>query len=114
MKSRALALITVALLAACSQRSEQDLLTSAQKRLEQKDSAGAVIELKNALQQNADSVQARALLGRALPCLLDLAQCRFAQLCFSDWQRVQNLRSSLSWAICHCVFDGSWCRPARH
>ncbi|MFG6467360.1 XrtA/PEP-CTERM system TPR-repeat protein PrsT [Roseateles sp. BYS87W] len=67
MKSRrALALITVALLAACSQRSEQDLLTSAQKRLEQKDVNGAVIELKNLLQQTPDSAKARQMLGKAL------------------------------------------------
>ena len=67
MKSRrALALITVALLAACSQRSEQDLLASAQKRMEQKDVSGAVIELKNLLQQTPDSAKGRLLLGKAL------------------------------------------------
>lgn len=67
MKSRrAIALITVALLAACGQRSEQDLLAAAQKRLEQKDVGGAVIELKNLLQQTPDSAQGRHLLGKAL------------------------------------------------
>ncbi|MFG6412434.1 XrtA/PEP-CTERM system TPR-repeat protein PrsT [Roseateles sp. DC23W] len=73
MKTRHLALILCAALAACSQKSEQDLLASAQARLEQKDSAGAVIELKNVLQQNADSVQGRAMLGRALLESGDLA-----------------------------------------
>ncbi|RZJ13301.1 MAG: PEP-CTERM system TPR-repeat protein PrsT [Rubrivivax sp.] len=63
---RALALIVVAALAACSQRSEQDLLTSAKTRLEQKDTAGAVIELKNLLQKNPDSAVGRHLFGKAL------------------------------------------------
>lgn len=67
MKSRrVLALIMLAALAACGQRSEQELLTSAQKRLEQKDAAGAAIELKNLLQQAPDNAQARHLLGKAL------------------------------------------------
>jgi putative PEP-CTERM system TPR-repeat lipoprotein len=66
MKSRAFALVLVVALAACGQRSEQDLLAAAQKRLEQKDTAGAAIELKNLLQQNPDSVKGRQWLGRAL------------------------------------------------
>ncbi|CAM3931763.1 XrtA/PEP-CTERM system TPR-repeat protein PrsT [Roseateles saccharophilus] len=66
MKSRALALILLAALAACGQRSEQDLLAAARKHLEQKDAAGAAIELKNLLQQNPDSVQGRLWLGKAL------------------------------------------------
>ena len=70
---RALALITVALLAACSQRSEQDLMAAAQKRFEQKDASGAVIELKNLLQQNPDNAKARHLLGKALLDSGDLA-----------------------------------------
>ena len=65
MKSRrALALIVLAVLAACSQRSEQELLASAQKRMEQKDVGGAVIELKNLLQQNPDNATGRHLLGK--------------------------------------------------
>jgi cellulose synthase operon protein C len=66
MKSRAFALILVAALAACNQRSEQDLLAAAQKRLEEKDTAGATIELKNLLQKHPDSLQGRHLLGKAL------------------------------------------------
>jgi putative PEP-CTERM system TPR-repeat lipoprotein len=74
MKTRHFALILLAAaLAACSQRSEQDLLAAAQKRMEQKDTAGAVIELKNLLQQNADNPQARHLLGKALLESGDLA-----------------------------------------
>lgn len=63
---RVFALILLAALAACNQRSEQDMLAAAQKRLEQKDAAGATIELKNLLQQLPDSVQGRQLLGKAL------------------------------------------------
>lgn len=67
MKSRrVLTLIMLAALTACGQRSEQDLLASAQKRMAQKDSAGAAIELKNLLQQSPDNAQARYLLGKAL------------------------------------------------
>lgn len=67
MKTRHFApLLLVALLAACGQRSEQELLASAQKRMEQKDPAGAAIELKNLLQQKPDNAQGRLLLGKAL------------------------------------------------
>lgn len=73
MKSRAIALILVAALAACSQRSEQDLLAAAQKRMGEKDVAGAVIELKNLLQKNPDNATGRQLLGKALLDSGDLA-----------------------------------------
>ncbi|MBV8036295.1 XrtA/PEP-CTERM system TPR-repeat protein PrsT [Roseateles sp.] len=74
MKSRrALALVLIAALAACGQRSEQDLLASAQKRMEQKDVSGAVIELKNLLQQSPDNARGRYLLGKALLETGDLA-----------------------------------------
>lgn len=67
MKTRHFApLLLVAALAACGQRSEQDLLAAAQKRMEQKDAGGAVIELKNLLQQNPDNATGRHLLGKAL------------------------------------------------
>jgi putative PEP-CTERM system TPR-repeat lipoprotein len=73
MKTRAIALILTAALAACSQRSEQEMLAAAQKRMEQKDAAGAVIELKNLLQQNPENPQGRHLLGKALLEAGDLA-----------------------------------------
>lgn len=74
MKPRlVLAVITLAVLAACSQRSEQELLSSAQKRMEQKDAAGAIIELKNVLQQNPDNAAGRQMLGKALLDSGDLA-----------------------------------------
>jgi putative PEP-CTERM system TPR-repeat lipoprotein len=64
---RVLAPILLAVLAACSQqRSEQDMLAAAQKRLEQKDTAGATIELKNLLQQHPESRQGRQWLGMAM------------------------------------------------
>ena len=67
MKTRLFApILLVALLAACGQRSEQDLLAAAQKRMAEKDAAGAVIELKNLLQQQPDSAEGRFLLGKAL------------------------------------------------
>jgi len=67
MKTRLFApVLLVAALAACGQRSEQELLAAAQKRLEQKDSAGAVIELKNLLQKNPENATGRHLLGKAL------------------------------------------------
>ncbi len=74
MKTRHFApLLLVAALAACSQRSEQDLLAAAQKRMEQKDASGAAIELKNLLQQNPENATGRHLLGKALLEAGDLA-----------------------------------------
>lgn len=67
MKTRHFApILLAAALAACSQRSETELLAAAGQRLEQKDAAGAIIELKNLLQKNPDNAQARHLLGKAL------------------------------------------------
>ncbi|MFT7722592.1 MAG: PEP-CTERM system TPR-repeat protein PrsT [Roseateles sp.] len=74
MKPRHFALILLAAaLAGCSQRTEQDLLAAAQKRLAEKDNAGAVIELKNLLQQSPDNAVARQLLGQSLLEAGDLA-----------------------------------------
>jgi cellulose synthase operon protein C len=55
-------------LAGCSKPgpSETELLASANTMLEKKDRKGAIIQLKNALQINAESPQARLLLGKAL------------------------------------------------
>lgn len=53
-------------LAACSGKGEAELIASAKSYLEKKDPKAAVIELKNALDQNASSAEARFLLGRAL------------------------------------------------
>ncbi len=73
MKTRLLALTVAALLAACSSRTEEQLLAAATKRLAEKDAAGASIELKNLLQQNPENPRARHLLGKALLEAGDLA-----------------------------------------
>lgn len=53
-------------LAACGGKGEAELIASAKSYLDKKDPKAAVIELKNALDQNASSAEARFLLGRAL------------------------------------------------
>ncbi len=53
-------------LAACGGESEQSLISSARGYLDKKDPKAAVIQLKNALQKNAQSPEARYLLGKAL------------------------------------------------
>lgn len=53
-------------LAACSGSSEQELIASAKASLAKNDAKAAVIQLKNALQQNGNSGEARLLLGRSL------------------------------------------------
>lgn len=59
--------LTLALaLAACSGSSEKDLIASAKASLEKNDAKTAVIQLKNALQKNANSGEARLLLGKSL------------------------------------------------
>ncbi len=66
-------LLLAAALAACGQRSEEELLAAAQQRVEQRDVAGAIIELKNLLQKNPDNAQGRLLLGQMLLESGDLA-----------------------------------------
>lgn len=73
MNPRLYALILLAALAACSSRTDEELLAAAAKRMEQKDAAGAAIELKNLLQQNPDNPKGRHLLGKALLEAGDLA-----------------------------------------
>ncbi len=53
-------------LAGCSSEKEADLIASAQKFIEQKDNKAAIIQLKNALQKNADAAEARLLLGQVM------------------------------------------------
>ena len=62
----ALALALALALAACSGSSEQELIASAKVSLEKNDAKAAVIQLKNALQKNANSGEARLLLGKSL------------------------------------------------
>lgn len=58
--------LAAALLAACGGKSEGDMLASAKQMLEQKDTQGALIQLKNALQKQPDSMEARLLMGKTL------------------------------------------------
>ncbi len=55
-----------ALLLACGQTSDTELVASARQYLAQNDRPAAIIQLKSALQQNANSAEARFLLGQAL------------------------------------------------
>lgn len=59
-------LLATTLLAACGGKSDTDLTASAKQLLEQKDTQGALIQLKNALQKQPDSMEARLLLGKTL------------------------------------------------
>lgn len=56
----------VILLAACGANSEADLIAAARTHLDKRETQAAIIQLKNALEKNAGSAEARALLGRAL------------------------------------------------
>lgn len=56
----------VALVTGCSGESEKTLLASARTFIDNKDTKAAVIQLKNVLQKNPQSGEARYLLGKAL------------------------------------------------
>ncbi|MEO8938087.1 MAG: XrtA/PEP-CTERM system TPR-repeat protein PrsT [Burkholderiaceae bacterium] len=58
--------VAVAMLAACSKDKPVDHVAKAKELIVKQDHRGAVIELKNALQINANSAEARFLLGREL------------------------------------------------
>lgn len=61
-----LSLATLMLLSACGGKSEAELITAAKDYLASENYSAATIELKNALQKNAESPEARLLLGKAL------------------------------------------------
>lgn len=61
-----IALMLTAVLAACGQRSTDELLASGKRFLADGDVAAATIQFKSALQQSPESGEARLLLGRAL------------------------------------------------
>lgn len=58
--------VAAVVLTGCGGKSEEELIESGKKQLEQKDLAGAIIQFKSALQRQPDSAQARLLLGKAL------------------------------------------------
>lgn len=60
------ALAVSLLLVGCADSDPQKMVDSAQQYLDKKDTAAAIIQLKNALQKNPDLAQARFLLGKAL------------------------------------------------
>ena len=61
-----LAIALMLALVACGKKSESELLASANALLQKGENKAAIIELKSALQKNAQSGEARFLLGRAL------------------------------------------------
>jgi putative PEP-CTERM system TPR-repeat lipoprotein len=61
-----LTLVVAALVAGCNSKSDADLVASGQELMKQKDLPGAIIQFKNALQQDPESKQARLALGLAL------------------------------------------------
>ena len=72
--SAPVALLSLALLvSACGRNNPDELITSAEGYLAQKDAPAAIIQLKNALQANPDSARARFLLGQALLATGDAA-----------------------------------------
>jgi putative PEP-CTERM system TPR-repeat lipoprotein len=60
------ALVTSLLLAGCADESPEKRIASAKEYLQKNDTKAAVIEIKNALQKNPDSGEARFLLGSTL------------------------------------------------
>ena len=60
-----LTLLLAGVLGACSNKDPEQLVVSARDYLQKKDNAAAIIELKNALQEKPDLMEARMLLGQA-------------------------------------------------
>lgn len=61
-----LTLAVALLLGACAERDPQKMMESARAYLDKDDHAAAIIQLKNALQENPELAEARLLLGKAL------------------------------------------------
>lgn len=79
-------LLAAALLTACGGKSDADMTASAKQLLEQKDTQGALIQLKNVLQKQPDSGEARLLMGKTL---LELGDPVAALLELSKAQELQ-------------------------
>lgn len=101
MKIRPLLLSCVLVtLVACDSTSDSSYIASAQALLAKRDTAGAVIQLKNALLKNPDSTSARLLLGKVLlqggdpkAALVQLQKARQAQV--PDDQVVPDIARAL-------------------
>lgn len=65
-KAAPVTLAVALLLGACADRDPQKMLDSARGYLDKDDHAAAIIQLKNALQENPELAEARFLLGKAL------------------------------------------------
>lgn len=61
-----LSLAALIMLSACGGKSEAELITAAKEYLSLENYSAATIQLKNVLQKNAESAEARLLLGKAL------------------------------------------------
>jgi putative PEP-CTERM system TPR-repeat lipoprotein len=59
-------LLVAGVLSACLGKDPQELIASAQEHIRKNDNAAAIIELKNALQEQSDLPEARLLLGQVL------------------------------------------------
>ena len=84
------AAIAAALFTACGKKSESDFIKSATTSLQKGDNKAAVIDLKSALQANAQSGEARFLLGNAL---LDSGDANGAVV---ELQRAAELKYSIT------------------
>lgn len=68
-----LALLFAGVLSACGNKDPQQLVSAAREYIQKNDNAAAIIELKNALQEKPDLVEARFLLGKAMLASGDVA-----------------------------------------
>lgn len=94
------ALAVVSLLAGCSEPSQDELMASARGYLEKGEPRAAVIELKNALNKNANSAEARRLLGKALlaegdPVAAEVELRKALQLGATDTQVLPDLARAM-------------------
>ena len=89
--SQAVVLAAFFVLAGCSSKSESELLAAAKENLQKKEPKTAVVQLKNALQQDPSSAEARFLLGQAL---LDSGDAVGAEIALRRAQELKTRRPS--------------------
>ncbi len=104
MKTRTLVALPVALavlaLAGCADESPEKRIASAKEYLQKNDTKAAVIEIKNALQKNPDSGEARFLLGSTLlkegnPAAAEVELRKAQAAKYPDAQVVPELASAM-------------------